>query len=148
MAATALSQIAGVDIEELAAEMFFAGEDLTGESAEDVFFADFKKFSQGDTEFGVGQASYMSPENLEKAKKLLQSYIREAREKTELVMIFFMLTDIRDESSILIYDGENAKELVEEAFETTAAEESVYLPDVISRKKQLIPPIVNTLRKM
>ena len=143
-----MSRTAGVSIEELAAEMFAAGEDLTGESADDVFFADFKKFSQGDTEFGVGQGSYMSPENLEKAKELLQSYIQEAREKTGLSMIFYMLTDIRKESSILIYNGENAEELVEEAFGAKAAEGSVFLSGVISRKKQLIPPLVNTLRKM
>lgn len=147
-AAETLSRTAGVSIEELAAEMFAAGEDLTGESADDVFFADFKKFSQGDTEFGVGQGSYMSPENLEKAKELLQSYIQEAREKTGLSMIFYMLTDIRKESSILIYNGENAEELVEEAFGAKAAEGSVFLSGVISRKKQLIPPLVNTLRKM
>ena len=102
----------------------------------------------GDTEFGVGQSSYMSPENLEKAKELLQSHIREAREKTDLDMIFYLLTDIRRESSYLIYDGENAQELVEEAFETDTADGSVFLEGVISRKKQLIPPIVNTLRKM
>lgn len=43
---------------------------------------------------------------------------------------------------------ENAQELVEEAFETDTADGSVFLEGVISRKKQLIPPIVNTLRKM
>ena len=143
-----LARIADVDIDELAREMFEAGEDLTGETAEDLFFADFKKFSQSGVEFGVGQGSYMSPGNLNAAKDLLQNYIHEARAKAGLDMIFFMLTDIQKESSILLYDGEGARHLTEEAFEVEEAGESVFLSGVISRKKQLIPALVNTLRKM
>lgn len=159
-AAEALSSIAGVSAEELAAEMFAAGEDLTGRSAKDVFFADFKRFTQSDKSFGVGQASYMSRENLEHAKSLLQDYIQEAREKSGLDMIFFMLTDIQDTSSVLLYDGEDAEALVKEAFGgdrervgekpviPEKSEHVVSLPGVISRKKQLIPALVNTLRRM
>ena len=66
-----LAKIADVDMDQLAQEMFEAGEDLSGETAEDVFFADFKKFSQGGVEFGVGQGSFMSAMNLNAAKDLL-----------------------------------------------------------------------------
>jgi manganese-dependent inorganic pyrophosphatase len=128
--------------------MFAAGEDLTGRDAEDVFFADFKKFSQGETDFGVGQGSYMSPENLAAARKLLQGYIREARTRTGLDMIFYMLTDIQEETSILLYDGEGAEELVGEAFERETTGGAAVLPGVISRKKQLVPALVNTLRRI
>jgi manganese-dependent inorganic pyrophosphatase len=113
-----------------------------------VFFADFKKFSQGETDFGVGQGSYMSPENLAAARKLLQGYIREARTRTGLDMIFYMLTDIQEETSILLYDGEGAEELVGEAFERETTGGATVLPGVISRKKQLVPALVNTLRRI
>jgi manganese-dependent inorganic pyrophosphatase len=63
-------------------------------------------------------------------------------------MIFYMLTDIQDESSVLLYDGEGAEALVQEAFEAETGDGSALLPGVISRKKQLLPALVNTLRRM
>ena len=59
-AAKALAALAGEDIQSYAEQMFEAGADLTGRTAEDVFSSDFKAFSRGDVKFGVGQPTYMT----------------------------------------------------------------------------------------
>ena len=128
--------------------MFTAGEDLTGDTAEQVFFEDFKEFTQDDTVFGVGQGSYMSEQNLKKAAELLMSYAPEALKKTGHDMVFFMVTSISDESSTLICCGDGAEALVEEAFGVTVENGTACLPGVVSRKKQLIPVMLNSLKKM
>ena len=56
----ALAALAGEDIQSYAEQMFEAGADLTGRTAEDVFSSDFKAFSRGDVKFGVGQSTYMT----------------------------------------------------------------------------------------
>ena len=53
-----LAEIAGIDIEKLALEMFNAGSNLKGKTAEEICFQDFKKFTVGDVTFGVGPVSY------------------------------------------------------------------------------------------
>lgn len=147
-AADKLAEIAGVDVEEYASEMFEAAEDLTGETAERVFFEDFKEFAQDGTTFGVGQGSFMSEQNMQKVKQMLLPYAEEALKKTGQDMIFFMVTSIRDESCTLICQGEGADKLVEEAFGVTVENNMAELPGIISRKKQLIPSLLTTLRKM
>ena len=77
-AAKRLAKIAGVDIDEFALEMFEAGENLAGKTAEEVFLQDFKVFMCGDVRFGVAQGSYMTRKNLKAAQQLLAPYLPEA----------------------------------------------------------------------
>ena len=61
-------------------------------------------------------------------------------------MILVMLTDIISESSTLVYCGEDAEEVVVEAFKSEATHEnSIVVPGMVSRKKQLIPALMKTL---
>ena len=63
-----LAEIAGIDIEKLALEMFNAGSNLKGKTAEEICFLDFKQFTVNDINFGVGQISSMSAEELREIK--------------------------------------------------------------------------------
>ena len=82
---------------------------------------------------------------LENLKKKLLPYMEKVAAETELSMIFFMLTNILEESTELIYCGKNAKQLVADGFYTKAGENATVLPGVVSRKKQLIPAFMNAL---
>ncbi len=145
--AAELEKLAGVDGRELSVEMFEAAENIEGESADEVFFTDFKKFTQDDVSFGVGQASFMSTQNMEKARSLLLPYLQQAREKAGTDMIFFMLTNIQEQYSLLIADGDGSKGLLKEAFDAELKDRTVQLPGVISRKKQLVPTLLNAIRQ-
>ena len=125
--------------------MFTAGSNLKGMAPEEVFYQDFKKFNISDTEFGVGQISSMDAEELRELREKMLPYFQEASKDTGLKLIFFMLTNIMEESTELIYWGKNARQLVADAFFLDAGEESTVLEGVVSRKKQLIPAFVNAL---
>ncbi|MDO5541422.1 MAG: putative manganese-dependent inorganic diphosphatase [Eubacteriales bacterium] len=146
-AAEHLAQMAGIDCDEFAAEMFAAGSNLKSKSAEEIFYQDFKKFEQDETTFGVAQITSMNKSELPDAKGKVLSYMKTAIEGQRLTMLFFMLTDIMNESTELLCYGEGAEKLVQEAFGKQMENGSVILPGIVSRKKQLIPALLSVLQK-
>ena len=101
MAAEALAKIAGIEVEEYGMQMFEAGSDLKSKSDADIFYQDFKKFSAGDTQFGVGQITSLDARELKKIHARLSNMLPKAKAEHGLDMIFFMLTNILDESTLL-----------------------------------------------
>ncbi len=146
-AAENLAGIAGIRCEQFAAEMFDAGSNLKEKTAEQIFYQDFKKFEQDKITFGVAQINSMTEGELADAKEKLLRYMKKAFEDQKLNMLFFMLTDILNESTELLCIGEGAERLVREAFGVTPENGSVVLPGIVSRKKQVIPTLLNTLQK-
>lgn len=147
-AAQELAIMAAVKVEELARNMFQAGSDFKNKSSEEIFYQDFKMFNISGKDFGVGQISAMSIEELEGAKEKLIPYLKEVLEGKRLNMVYVMLTNILDESTELIYAGEGAFEIVEKAFHnhTVSEDGGLYLKGVISRKKQMIPALMAALQ--
>ena len=146
MAAGALALIAGINIEEHAKEMFTAGSNLRGKTAEVIFYQDFKRFTADTVNFGVGQISSMNAEELADLKQRLIPFMQHECGKNGISMVFFMLTNILEECSEIICYGEGSGRLVEEAFEVKEAQGGYILPGVVSRKKQLIPAFIGTLQ--
>lgn len=144
-AAEALAKIAEVDVTEFAGEMFEAGSDLKSKSAEEIFYQDFKKFSAGNVTFGVGQINSLNALGLEELKERLIPYMEKTYKEMGMDMVFFMLTNIIRESTEVLYIGNNAENLLENAFHAKSKERGFVLNDVVSRKKQLIPAIVAAL---
>lgn len=147
MAAGALALIAGINIEEHAKEMFTAGSNLRGKTAEVIFYQDFKRFTADTVNFGVGQISSMNAEELADLKQRLIPFMQHECGKNGISMVFFMLTNILEECSEIICYGEGSGRLVEEAFEVKEAQGGYILPGVVSRKKQLIPAFIGTLQQ-
>lgn len=146
--AEALAKIAGVeDIKEYALEMFSAASALGDKTAEEIFHQDFKEFNIKKIPFGVGQITAMSEKNLKEIKERLMTILEQKRVALDCNMIFFMLTNILEESTELIYCGEYAKELTENAFKIEASENSAILSGVVSRKKQLIPAFMTAMQE-
>ena len=145
LVAEKLASIAHIDIEQYARDMFDAGSNLREKSAKEIFYQDFKKFNDSNINFGVGQISSMNKEELSACKGKLLPYMEEVRTSYGLDMVFFMMTDIINESTELLMVGEMCKEVIENAFETTVEDSSAELPGVVSRKKQLIPAILGQL---
>lgn len=142
-----LAEIAGIDIEKLALEMFNAGSNLKGKTAEEICFLDFKQFTVNDINFGVGQISSMSAEELREIKTEVSAYLEQARKTQGLDMIFFMLTNIIAESSELLCAGNGAREKMISAFDLKGNPEMIELKGVVSRKKQLVPTLVSALQQ-
>lgn len=150
MAARALADIAGIDIEKYAMEMFGAGSNLKDKSDEEIFYQDFKRFTSGKVTIGVGQITSLNGDELDRLKGRMEAFMEKALENNGLDMIFFMLTNILTETTHLICEGQGALQLAGKAFhkdielleEEGLKEPVLCLPGVVSRKKQLIPELM------
>ncbi len=142
-----LAKIAGIQMEQLAGEMFRAGSNLQGKSAEDICFQDFKQFTVNDTVFGVGQINSMNKEELSEIREILMPHLPKVLESHNLQMIYFMLTDILEESTELLCCGHGARSYIIDAFDLREDMDPIILKGVVSRKKQLIPTLVGALQQ-
>ncbi len=143
-----LAKISDIDLEQMAQEMFNAGSNLKGKSAEDICFQDFKQFTVNDTIFGVGQITSMSKEELAAIRDMMTEHLPKVLEAHNLNMVYFMLTDILAESTELLCVGTGARGIALSAFDLPDNAKSLILKGVVSRKKQLIPVLVETMQQM
>ena len=146
-AAEALSAIAGIDCQSFGIEMFTAGSNLKDKTPEEIFYQDYKKFEFGDVTFGVGQINSMSGSELDELERRLRPYLEKSCREHGLSMMFFMLTNIIEESTRLMCYGESADMLVEDAFGRAPKAGTIWLKGVVSRKKQLIPAFIDAISK-
>lgn len=144
-AAEKLAEIAGIDMERHANEMFRAGSNFQSKTAEEICYQDFKTFTAGEILFGVSQISAMSREELDEVKERVLPYQATIMEERKLNMVFVMLTDILNESTELICLGKGADEAVEKAFYKQKINDGFRLRGVVSRKKQLIPELLDAI---
>ena len=143
MAAGALALIADISIEQFAKEMFRAGSNLKDKSPEEIFYQDYKKFiAEGDICFGVGQISSMDSEELKEIKERLLPFMVSECGRHGVTRVYFMLTDIITQSTELLFYGEGSREMAENAFKMEPENDAFYLEGVVSRKKQLIPALM------
>ena len=145
-AAEELAEIADVDMEVFAKSMFQAGSDFKNKTTEEIFYQDFKIFHSGEYDFGVSQVSALSREELDKVGEQLKPFMKQVLGEKRLDMVYVMLTDILEESSNVIFAGQDAGKMLAEAFRVENYEEdSVHLEGIISRKKQMIPTLMNAM---
>ena len=142
-----LAQIADINIEEHAKAMFQAGSDFGSKTPEEIFYQDFKTFSQDGVEFGVGQLSAMTQEELEQVRDKLLPYLRDVLVERKIEMVFVMLTNIIEETTYLICAGEKADDLVEKAYHVHKEGDYHVLKGVVSRKKQLSPMFMSAMQE-
>ena len=143
MAAGALALIAGINIEQFAREMFKAGSNLKDKSPEEIFYQDYKKFiAEDDINFGVGQISSMDSDELVEIKERLVPFMVSECGRHGVTRVFFMLTNIIEESTELLYYGEGSEEMASIAFHMEPKDGVFDLKGVVSRKRQLIPALM------
>lgn len=140
-----LAEIADVDIEDHAKKMFRAGSDFKNKTTEEIFYQDFKIFHTEDCDFGVAQISAMSGEELEQIGEQLRPFLPQVLGEKRLNMVYVMLTDILEESSKIIFAGEDAGKILAHAFKKQEDADGIRLDGIISRKKQMIPTLMNEM---
>lgn len=140
-----LAEIADVNIEDHAKKMFRAGSDFKNKTTEEIFYQDFKIFHTEDCDFGVAQISAMSGEELEQIGEQLRPFLPQVLGEKRLNMVYVMLTDILEESSKIIFAGEDAGKILAHAFKKQEDADGILLDGIISRKKQMIPTLMNEM---
>lgn len=140
-----LAGIADIDAMQMAIEMFRAGSDLGNKTTEELFRQDFKRINTGKFSIGIGQINSPDAAELLSIKSKLQNHMKIVLGEGQFDYLFFMLTDIAQEGTWLLYAGD-CDELIANTFQIQPRGGAVYLPGILSRKKQVVPPLLNSLK--
>lgn len=142
-----LAEIAGISsLDEFAKEMFKAGTSLQGKTVDEIFNSDFKPFSMGNMKVGISQVNTMDIEGFMPLKEEMLNYMNKKADEGSFDTMLLLLTDILNEGSQILAVGNT--DVIEKAFNVTLEDETAFLPGVLSRKKQVVPPLtsyINTL---
>ena len=87
----------------------------------------------------------MGRQELDKVQERIAPKLDQLLGEKQIQMVFVMLTDILNESTNLIYCGTDAEQIIASAYNCDPTEDGVMLKGVVSRKKQLIPVLINTM---
>ncbi|MGA5691850.1 manganese-dependent inorganic pyrophosphatase [Cytobacillus pseudoceanisediminis] len=141
-AARELAEIAGVNAEEYGLEMLKAGADLSKKSVKELISLDAKEFQMGSYKTEIAQVNAVDLNDVLSRQEELEAAITENINNKELDLFVFVLTDILNNDSVAISLGKEAA-AVEKAYDVTLENNSAVLKGVVSRKKQIVPPLTN-----
>ena len=141
-----LAEIAGVNVEEYGLEMLKAGTALGGKSESELINMDMKIFEVDGSKIGVAQVNTVNEAELLERKEKLLAEINNIINKEGLKFFIFAITNIlsNDSTGIVAGDG-NA--IIEKAFNEKIDNNLIALKGVVSRKKQIIPPLTKAIQE-
>lgn len=142
-----LAEIADINLEKFAEEMFKAGTSLEGKTAEDLLYQDFKIFNIAHLKVGVAQITTTYMDSFNPFIEDLKTLMDERAKSKNFDMLILMATDIFKSSSLFIVSGEHT-EVFSKAFDVKLKNGTVYINGVVSRKKQVIPPLTEIASQM
>ncbi len=133
-----MSIIAHVSIEELG-RMIFSASTSDDKSVDDILFQDYKEFMISGHTLGVGQVVTLDSERVMQRRDAFLAAMEKRMEDRHYDMILFMITDMLQEGSHLLFVGDS--EVIGQAFNVQPVDNHAFLPGILSRKKQVIPSL-------
>lgn len=130
-----MARIANVSLEELGKEIFSAS--VEGKSVQELLFSDYKEFHIAGYDFAVAQVTCVDSPNMLQRKAEFLTLMEQTRQEKGFAMVLLMLTDVLLEGTQLVYVGPD--ETIQQAFSVQPKDNAVFLPHIMSRKKQVIP---------
>lgn len=130
-----MARIANVSLDELGKAIFSGS--LDSKSAEELLFTDYKEFHIAGHDLAVAQITCVDSPSMLQRKDEFLAHMRKAAQKEDFSMVLLMLTDVLLEGTQLVYVGDD--ETIQQAFNVVPKDNTVFLPKVMSRKKQIIP---------
>lgn len=138
--AEGLSKIAGIELMEFGVQMLKKGSGIIGLTPREILNMDFKKFDVGKARIGIGQVNTMGFDEVASMKDKLLAEMENTGRETGMDYVLLMVTDLISEATELYVTGD-APEKIGEAFKGDVLNNAVNLPGVLSRKKQVVPPL-------
>lgn len=135
-----LAEIAGVNYEEYGLEMLKAGTNLSSKTEEELISADAKSFEMGGKTVRVDQVNTVDLDEVFAREAALRAAIEKQNAEEGYDLFLLMVTNILDSNTRLLVVGE-PKDVVEKAFDKKLEDDKMDLPGVVSRKKQVVPPL-------
>ena len=141
-----LSKSLNINYEEYALEMFKEGSDLSDKDPEDIVTQDFKRFTMDDYLIGVGQVFVTGVDAIKEKQPFLKDALESVKKAGDFYATTLFVTDILTSTSYLYYT-DSFKNILEKAFKIEELEQGYALKDIVSRKKQIIPKIMEVYKK-
>lgn len=142
----ALAQIAELDINAYGNKMFKAASSVSGLSVDEIINTDLKTFKYGDSNMAIGQIVTMDFDELLERKDEIVNKLNDMCEFGKFSVSLLFVTDIIKNGSYLFFN-DNSEEILEDAYGIKHADQGVYLDGVVSRKKQMLPPLLELQEK-
>ncbi|MBA8762753.1 manganese-dependent inorganic pyrophosphatase [Staphylococcus schleiferi subsp. coagulans] len=143
-AAKALAKIADVNLEEYGLNMLKAGASTTNKTEDSILNTDAKSFSMGEHTVRIAQVNTVNIDEVIVRQEALENAMNKASAENGYDIFVLVITDILNSNSKIIVVGAE-KDKVGEAFNTVLDNNTAFLPGVVSRKKQIVPPITEAL---
>ena len=139
-----LSQIAEIDYQKYGYDMITAGTSLKGKSIEEILFTDFKTYNVDNKKIGLGQ---IITTNITEITCKMDEYIstlNDTCKRNDYYFVVLFITDILKNGSYVIY-SDSAMETIKYAFNLDDIKQGQFLPNLVSRKKQMLPEIIQQM---
>ncbi|KIN70782.1 putative manganese-dependent inorganic pyrophosphatase [Sulfitobacter noctilucae] len=137
--AWSIAEELGVDISDYAAQMFAAKSDVSSFSEAELLRMDSKEFDLDGTGLRVSVLETTSPAPLLARKDALMAAMPTVASEDDAAEVLLFIVDILNEEATLLVPNDTVKSIAEKSFDVTVSGDTVVLPGVMSRKKQIIP---------
>ena len=144
-AVNALANIAQVDYERFALAMFKVGTSLKGKTIEEIVNADIKVFTNANVTFAISQVFTLDIELVKNKKDEFIDYIDKLSKDRNYRLVLLVITDIIQKRSYLLYTTDDG-EIIEDAFSIKNITEGYSIEGIVSRKKQIVPKLMEVMR--
>jgi manganese-dependent inorganic pyrophosphatase len=144
MVAEDLAKIAGVDIYKYGVDLLQSGVSIEGVSAEDIIFKDSKQYEINDHKVSISQVFTLDFSEFEARMEEIVSELNKEAERNGLEVCALYVTDFMNNNSYLIY-SDNSNKVLENAYGIESIHQGYLLEGVVSRKKQMVPNILEVL---
>ena len=136
-----LAKDLGIDMKSYASQLFKAKSDVSKYKDQELILMDSKKYDVGGKKLRISVMETTKPAEILKRKKSLLKAMEEIEEKEGVDQILFFVIDILKEEAILLVPNNLVKEITEKSFGKSSGGDTIVLPGILSRKKQIIPQL-------
>ena len=136
-----LAKDLGIDMKSYASQLFTAKSDVSNYTDPELILMDSKKYDVGGKKLRISVMETTKPAEILKRKKSLLKAMEEIEEKEGVDQILFFVIDILKEEAILLVPNNLVKEITEKSFGKSSGGDTIVLPGILSRKKQIIPQL-------
>ena len=140
--ANRLAAIAEVDINDLAVKIFSAGSKISNKTPDEIITSDLKEYALGKYNIGISQVYSIDSENLMDMRASLIERMYYFCDKNGYALLMLLVTDLKRGGSDVLSVGDRT-DLLSKAYLLDPADDTVFLPGVLSRKKQVFPQIMS-----
>jgi len=144
-AASKLAKLAKIDIDNYGYQMFKAASSVKGISVNDLINQDFKSYNVGNYQIGISQVMTMDFNEIEEKIDEYIERLNDIKNGSYLCVVLF-ITDVYKNGSYVIYNND-AEDIILDAFDLKDVKEGIYIPDLVSRKKQMLPALLEVIEK-